>query len=923
MSAPFRPPHQHETGDAVGVIATAPSAVPGSPVDLAAYDAFVAAKRVHTVETGFAPTLPISPILFPFQRDIVAWALRLGRAALFESFGLGKSLQQLEIGRQVCAHTGGRFLIVTPLGVRQEFARDAALLGVEVTFIRRTSEAGPTGIYLTNYESVRDTLPDGSRKVDPRCFDGASLDEASCLRGFGGTKTFREFMALFAGDDRRDMSERKVGDEVRYRFVATATPAPNEYIELLAYAAFLGVCDVSQAKTRFFKRNSEKADHLTIHPHKEREFWEWVASWAVVVTKPSDVDPSYSDEGYTLPELDVRWHEVPTDHADAGVERDGQVRMFRDTAMGVTSAAKEKRESLPQRMQKLLAIRAEAPLAHRLLWHDQERERKAIEEAVPTSRSVYGSQDLDEREKRIIDFAEGRIAELAGKPEMLGSGCNFQRHCAWAVYLGIGFKFNNWIQSVHRLQRFGQTKPVRIDLIYTEAEREVRAALETKWSQHRELVQKMTAIVREYGLGRSAGAGTVRTLGCERVEESGGEGATAWTAVNADTVHETARMDENSVGLLVTSIPFSTQYEYSPSFNDFGHTDTNSHFWQQMDYLTPSLLKVLQPGRVFACHVKDRIVPGGLTGLGFQTVYPFHCDAIAHYTRHGFAFLGMITIITDVVRENNGTYRLAYTEQCKDGSRQGRGLPEYLLLFRKPQTDRTTGYADTKVTKRKRLDATELEKAGGIDPLASLGEEYRLARWQVDAAGFARSSGDRPLTAHDFEGVSHGEMFKLWRKYHLGAVYDYEQHVELVTALEDRGALPVDFALMPAHSWSEWAWSDIARMRTLNGEQARKNAEQHLCPLNYDTVDRAVRCFSQPGEVVYDPFMGLGTVPLRAVMLGRRGRGTELNPSYFRDAVAYLRAAEQRRAMPSLFDLIEVKKAGASEGSDSGAEDTA
>ncbi len=908
MSLPFRPHparpvRQHESENVP--VESAPTAP--SPVDLAAYDDFIAAKRVHTVETGFAPPLPIRDILFPFQRDIVAWALKLGRAALFESFGLGKSLQQLEIGRQVCAKTGGRFLIVCPLGVRQEFARDAALLGVDITFIRRTSEAGPTGIYLTNYESVRDELPDGSRKVDPRLFDGASLDEASCLRGFGGTKTFREFMALFAGDDRRDMSERKVGEEVRYRFVATATPAPNEYIELLAYAAFLGVCDVSQAKTRFFKRNSEKADSLTIHPHKEREFWEWVASWAVVVTKPSDVDPSYSDEGYTLPELDVRWHEVPTDHADAGAERDGQVRMFRDTALGVTSAAKEKRESLPQRMQKLLAIRAEAPLAHRLLWHDQERERKAIEDAIPTSRTVYGSQDLDERERRIIDFAEGRIAELAGKPEMLGSGCNFQRHCAWAIYLGIGFKFNDWIQSVHRLQRFGQTKPVRIDLIYTEAEREVRASLEKKWSQHRELVQKMTAIVREYGLGRSAHGGTMRTLGCERVEECGGEGSAtsaAWTAVNADTVHETARMAENSVGLIVTSIPFSTQYEYSPSFNDFGHTDTNAHFWQQMDYLTPNLLRVLAPGRIFACHVKDRIVPGGLTGLGFQTVYPFHCDAIQHYTRHGFAFLGMITIITDVVRENNGTYRLAYTEQCKDGSRQGRGLPEYLLLFRKPQTDRSKGYAD--------------------DPVAKLKEDYSLARWQVDAAGFARSSGDRPLTAHDFEGISHAEMFRLWRKYHLGAVYDYEQHVELVESLEKRGALPVDFALMPAHSWSEWAWSDIARMRTLNGEQARKNAEQHLCPLQYDIVDRAVRCFSMPGEVVYDPFMGLGTVPLRAVMLGRKGRGTELNPGYFRDAVAYLRAAEQKRAMPSLFDLIGVKRAGEENAeSDSDAESAA
>ena len=236
------------------------------------YEAFIEAKAVAAPDAGFGPALPLADSLFPFQRDIVAWALRKGRAAVFAAFGLGKTRMQIELARQVCEHTSGRFLIVAPLGVRQEFMRDAAAMGVSITFIRRTSEAGETGIYITNYESVRDSNEDGSRKVDPREFDGASLDEASCLRGFGGTKTFREFMALFAGDDRRDMSTRVIGEAVRYRFVATATPSPNDFIELLAYAAFLGVMEVSAAKTRFFQRDSEKSDNLTLHPHKVKEF---------------------------------------------------------------------------------------------------------------------------------------------------------------------------------------------------------------------------------------------------------------------------------------------------------------------------------------------------------------------------------------------------------------------------------------------------------------------------------------------------------------------------------------------------------------------------------------------------------------------------------------------------------------------------
>jgi hypothetical protein len=190
-------------------------------------------------------------------------------------------------------------------------------------------------IYLTNYESVRDG------KLDVSLFSGVSLDEASILRGFGGSKTFREFMRLFEGKS-------------TYRFVATATPSPNEFIELLAYAAFLDVMDVGQAKTRFFKRNSTNADDLTLHPHKEREFWLWVSSWAIFLQRPSDL--GYSDEGYDLPELDIHWHEINTSHDNAGAERSGQGRLLKNAALGLQDAAREKRESLPLRVAKLMEL---------------------------------------------------------------------------------------------------------------------------------------------------------------------------------------------------------------------------------------------------------------------------------------------------------------------------------------------------------------------------------------------------------------------------------------------------------------------------------------------------------------------------------------------------------------------------------------
>lgn len=844
-----------------------------------AYEDFLRAKVALPEEQGF-PCEPheVHPLLKAHQVAMVCWAVRGGRRALFAAFGLGKSVMQLEIVRLTRAKAGGMGLIVIPLGVRQEFIRDAAMLGITVKFIRRIQECtDPTGIYLTNYETIRDG------KLDPTLFVVASLDEASCLRGFGGTKTFREFMAMFAGD-RKTIDARVRTDGVRYRFVATATPSPNEVIELLAYSAFLGIMDVGQAKTRFFKRNSEKADQLTVHPHKEQEFWLWCSSWGLFVQRPSDL--GYSDEGYELPPLDVRWHEIPADHSSAGENYAGQGLMFKQEAIGIIEASREKRDSLDARIGKMLEIRSEDPAAHRILWHDLEDERRAIERAVPTAVSVYGSQDLDEREQAIVDFSNGLFQELAAKPVIAGSGCNFQRHCAWAVFLGIGFKFNDFIQAIHRIQRFLQTKPVRIDLIYTEAERQIRRDLERKWAQHNEMVSKMTDIIREFGLSQAGMAHSLtRKLGVDRTEVRGER----FVCVHNDCVRETSTMEENSVGLVLTSIPFSTQYEYSPNYADFGHTDNNAHFFAQMDFLVPQLLRVLQPGRIAAIHVKDRIVPSGLGDHAFQTVYPFHLDTIECFRRHGFGYMGMKTIVTDVVRENAQTYRLSWTEQCKDGTKMGVGMPEYLLIFRKPPSSTEKTYADLPVVKTK--------------------DRYTRARWQTDAHALARSSGDRLLDPAHMAGLPYDEIFQLFKKHSLETVYNYEHHVRVAQILEDAGKLPSAFMLLQPQSWSEEVWSDITRMLTLNGAQSAKGKEMHLCPMQFDIADRAIVQWSNPGEEVYDPFGGLMTVPYRALKLGRRGRGCELSPQYFLDGVTYCQAMEREISMPSLFDTLALGSA--------------
>jgi hypothetical protein len=800
----------------------------------------------------------INPILKPHQRDIVRWCVLGGRRAVFASFGLGKSVMQIEILRLVIERMGGSALIVCPLGVRQEFTRDAVMLGTSAAFIRTPAEMDGPGLYLTNYESVRDG------KLDPNDFTAVSLDEASVLRSFG-SKTYQTFLTLF--------------DDVQFRFVATATPSPNRYKELIHYAGFLGVMDTGQALTRFFQRDSTQANNLTLYPHKEREFWLWLNTWGIFLQKPSDL--GYDDTGYNLPEIEVVYHEVDVDHSqNVEVDRDGQAHLFRGGALGLKEAAREKRDTIDSRVAKMKEIVDASPDDHFILWHDLEDERRAIKRALPEAVEVYGSLDLDIREQRVIDFSNGQSRLLATKPEISGSGCNFQRFCHRAIFVGIGFKFNDLIQAIHRIQRFQQPHRVRIDIIHAESEREVVRILQQKWAQHRELTANMTDVIKEFGLSRTDIAEALtRSMGVDRIEASGDR----WVFANNDCVAETSEMEENSVDLVVTSIPFSNHYEYTPSYNDFGHTDNNAHFWAQMDFLTPNLLKVLRPGRIYACHVKDRILFGNVTGAGVPTVSPFHAEALMHGIKHGFDYLGMITVVTDVVRENNQTYRLGWSEQCKDGTKMGAGSPEYILLFHKPQTDRSKGYADTPVTK---------EKA-----------QYSRARWQVDAHAFWRSSGNRSLTVDELAALPVEQRSRMFTEQTMNEVYDYESHIKIGEQLEGKGALPATFMSLAPASHHPEVWHDINRMLTLNTEQSRRAQAMHVCPLQFDIVDRLINRFSNPDDLVFDPFGGLATVAVRALHLGRRGRAVELNPGYFLDGVKYLQAQERKVEMPGLFDI--------------------
>lgn len=805
----------------------------------------------------------INPIALPHQKDIIHWSIAGGRRAIFASFGLGKTLMQLEIARLIIEITGKPFLICMPLGVVGEFRDDNDLLntGYEIKYITDTTtvDASQNAIYVTNYERVR------KGDIKPEYFGGVSFDEASILRNLK-TETTNYVLKHFA--------------TVNYRFVATATPTPNDFIEILNYADYLGVIDRGHALTRFFQRDSTKAGHLTLYENKKEEFWKWVSSWAVFINKPSDL--GYDDTGYNLPKLN--FHEVEIDNTADGVvtNKEGKIVLFKDTTKSLVDTSREKKDSIDIRVQKTFNLVNEKPNDNWILWHHREAEREALEKKFKDFdlKSVYGSQSNTEKENILIDFKHSDFQILSTKPEIAGSGCNFQHSCHNMVFVGIDYKFNNFIQAIHRCYRFKQEYEVNVYAIFTNNEREVLKTLKDKWRKHIELQTEMINLVREYGLNSDK-----ITADMKRQIFKNKRSATIGNAkvFNDDTVVVHEEMENNSTDMILTSIPFGDHYQYSDNYNDFGHNNGNEEFFKQMDYLTPNLLRTLKPGKIAAIHVKDRIRYSYQNGTSFTTIDDFSGKTVAHFVKHGFYLVGKITVTTDVVRENNQTYRLGWSEQCKDATKMGVGLPEYVLLFRKRPSEMNNAYAD--------------------EPCVKTKEEYSVDNWQLDAHAYWKSSGDRFMSFQELSTAEMKTVFNKWREFDKTNIYNFQEHLKICNDLDKAGKLSRLFMTIPPTSPSDMVWTDVNRMLTLNANQANRKKEKHICPLQLDIIERLINRFTMKGDVVDDPFGGLFSTAYKALEMERKAISAELNPNYYDDGLFYLKSIEYKISVPTLFDL--------------------
>jgi hypothetical protein len=438
---------------------------------LASYHDLIARKRVAFEPRGLATVPALNAAMFPHQAHGTEFALRCGCAALFYDTGLGKSLMALDWGRIVVEYTNRPVLMLAPLAVGPQHQREAAKFGIDARHVREAGEVREPRIYITNYERLD--------RFDPALFSGVILDESSILKSYTG-KTTRWLIETFA--------------RTPYRLACTATPAPNDHTEIGTHAAFLGAMRRDEMLSRWFIHDSADTGTWRIKGHAVRDFWQWVASWARAVAKPSDL--GFRDDGFVLPELVVHHHEVRADTSVlTGHERDGQARLFRIPDTSATSIHAEKRLTVAARADRIAELVAAEPTETWVVWTDTDYEADALTERIPKALEVRGSMPADKKEARLDAFARQQVRILVTKPSIAGYGLNLQ-HCARQAFVGLSFSYENFYQAIRRCWRFGQLRPVHVHVACSDTERSVWDVVSRKQDDHGTMKREMTAAMR-------------------------------------------------------------------------------------------------------------------------------------------------------------------------------------------------------------------------------------------------------------------------------------------------------------------------------------------------------------------------------------------------------------------------------------------
>ena len=607
------------------------------------YAAFLAAKRLTVQPVGFTAS-DMSSMLFDFQRDIVAWATRKGRACLFADCGLGKTPMQLEWARQVVAHTGGDVLILAPLAVARQTQREGEKFGIHVTVCREQSDVRP-GVNIANYEMLD--------HFAPAAFQGVVLDESSILKSHTG-KTRNAIIDAFA--------------ETPYRLACTATPAPNDHMELGNHAEFMGVMTRAEMLAMFFVHDGGETAKWRLKGHAVQDFWEWVASWAILMRAPSDL--GYEDHDFVLPPLTVDRHTIATP-ADAG---DG---LFAVPAAGLLDQQRARRDSLADRVA-ACAARVNATTEPVLVWCDLNDESAALAAAIPDAVEVKGADSFDSKEAALMGFTLGEHRVLVTKPSIAGFGMNWQ-HCNRVEFVGLSHSYEQYYQAIRRCWRFGQTRPVNVHITVSDMEVAVVDNVMRKEQDAVKMADGMVQHTRTITMNDIHG--TERDEAVYLTTDETGKG---WRMMLGDCVERTSELADESVGFSVFSPPFASLYTYSNSERDMGNSRTDDEFARHFQFLIRELYRVLKPGRLVSFHCMN--LPTSKERDGVIGIRDFRGDLIRAFMEEGFIYHSEVTIWKDPVTAMQRTKALGLLHKTirKDSSMSRQGIPDYLVTMRKP-----------------------------------------------------------------------------------------------------------------------------------------------------------------------------------------------------------------------------------------------
>ena len=608
------------------------------------YKKFLEYKKISHIESGF-DCKDLHDKLFDFQKAIVKWALKRGRSAIFADTGLGKTFQQVVWADEVVKHTNGNVLIFAPLCVAYQ-TKDLAKseLNIDVNYCRSQDQV-VSGINITNYEMLD--------HFDASKFSGIVLDEASIIKSYDGKTT----------DKILDFSKN-----IPYKLSCTATPSPNDYMELGNQAEFVGVMSRTEMLAMFFIHDGGDTAKWRLKGHGEIKFWEWLSTWAVVVRKPSDL--GFDDTGYILPELIMHEHIIENHNPIEG-------QLFNLPAIGLNEQRSAKRASLNERVYAVaeLVNESEDPW---MVWCHLNDESEALGKAINYSVTVAGSDSIDHKESSMTGFSHGKIKRLISKASICGYGMNWQ-HCNHTAFAGIDNSFESMYQAIRRFYRFGQTKPVNVHLFLSDAEIPVLDNIKRKEKQHNEMSARMVEHMQEFMKKEIFGMMPEKSEYKREVVKS-----EKYELHLADCVELASEIETGSIDYTVFSPPFASLYTYSNSDRDMGNSKSTSEFYQHFKFLVDEMLRITRPGRLLSFHCMN--LPTSKQNDGFIGIKDFRGDLIKMFVDSGWIYHSEVVIWKDPVTAMQRTKALGLLHKTirKDSSMSRQGIPDYLVTMRKP-----------------------------------------------------------------------------------------------------------------------------------------------------------------------------------------------------------------------------------------------